>query len=66
MKEDTLFWDVDTQFDFMQPQGKLYVPGAETIIPRFWAWCQRGRLARASERLRPVIAVQHCLLRPLF
>jgi nicotinamidase/pyrazinamidase len=33
MKEDTIFWDVDTQFDFMQPKGKLYVPGAEMIIP---------------------------------
>lgn len=29
-----LFWDVDTQYDFMHPDGKLYVPGAETIIPR--------------------------------
>ena len=26
-----IFWDVDTQFDFMMPDGKLYVPGAETI-----------------------------------
>jgi nicotinamidase/pyrazinamidase len=34
MKKDILFWDVDTQFDFMQPQGKLYVPGAERIIDR--------------------------------
>lgn len=34
MKRDTVFWDVDTQFDFMQSQGKLYVPGAETIIPK--------------------------------
>lgn len=32
MKKQTIFWDVDTQFDFMQPQGKLYVPGAENII----------------------------------
>jgi len=32
MKKDTLFWDVDTQFDFMRPEGKLYVPGAEQII----------------------------------
>ncbi|MHC4425634.1 MAG: isochorismatase family protein [Planctomycetota bacterium] len=32
MKEDTIFWDVDTQFDFMRPEGKLYVAGAETII----------------------------------
>ena len=34
MKEQTIFWDVDTQYDFMQPDGKLYVPGAETIIPK--------------------------------
>jgi nicotinamidase/pyrazinamidase len=34
MKEDTIFWDVDTQLDFMKPEGKLYVPGAETIIPK--------------------------------
>ena len=26
-----VFWDVDTQVDFMSPDGKLYVPGAETI-----------------------------------
>ena len=34
MTKDMVFWDVDTQLDFMQPQGKLYVPGAETIIPK--------------------------------
>jgi len=34
MKRQTIFWDVDTQFDFMQPQGRLYVPGAETIIDK--------------------------------
>lgn len=33
MKKGTLFWDVDTQFDFMKPDGALYVPGAEAIIP---------------------------------
>jgi nicotinamidase/pyrazinamidase len=33
-KKQTIFWDVDTQFDFMQPAGKLYVPGAETIIDK--------------------------------
>lgn len=27
-----LFWDVDTQVDFMEPGGKLYVPGAERVI----------------------------------
>ena len=30
---ELLFWDVDTQIDFMHPEGKLYVPGAEQIIP---------------------------------
>jgi nicotinamidase/pyrazinamidase len=28
-----LFWDVDTQIDFMQADGKLYVPDAEAIEP---------------------------------
>ena len=32
MRNDILFWDVDTQYDFMRPEGKLYVPGAEEII----------------------------------
>lgn len=28
---DWLFWNVDTQFDFVSPRGKLYVPGAELL-----------------------------------
>ncbi len=28
-----ILWDVDTQVDFMDPQGKLYVPGAEEAAP---------------------------------
>ena len=35
-----VFWDVDTQVDFMLPDGKLYVPGAETIA---------GNLARLTD-----------------
>ena len=27
-----VFWDVDTQVDFMRPDGRLYVDGAETIV----------------------------------
>lgn len=29
----TVFFDVDTQLDFLYPAGALYVPGAERIIP---------------------------------
>jgi nicotinamidase/pyrazinamidase len=28
-----VFWQVDVQADFMLPGGKLYVPGAEKLIP---------------------------------
>ena len=28
-----IFWDVDTLYDFMRSDGKLYVPGSEDIIP---------------------------------
>ncbi len=29
----TIFWDVDTQYDFMMADGLLYVTGSEEIIP---------------------------------
>jgi nicotinamidase/pyrazinamidase len=29
----TVVLDIDTQRDFMEPGGGLYVPGAETIVP---------------------------------
>ncbi len=29
----TVLWDVDTQVDFMLPDGKLYVRGAEQTVP---------------------------------
>ncbi len=31
--KDILFWNVDTQIDFMSAEGKLYAPGAERIQP---------------------------------
>jgi nicotinamidase/pyrazinamidase len=30
---DVIFWEVDCQADFMLPGGKLYVPGAEKLLP---------------------------------
>jgi len=32
-KKELLFWNVDTQFDFMNKEGKLYVPDSELILP---------------------------------
>jgi nicotinamidase/pyrazinamidase len=29
----TVFFDIDTQIDFLYPAGALYVPGAERILP---------------------------------
>src|SRR5207247_1598455 len=29
----TVFFDIDTQIDFLFPAGALYVPGAERIVP---------------------------------
>jgi nicotinamidase/pyrazinamidase len=33
MNEPLVFFDVDTQVDFILPTGALYVPGAEQIVP---------------------------------
>lgn len=34
MPREIILWDVDTQRDFLLPGGKLYVPGAENLIPQ--------------------------------
>ena len=31
---DTVFFDIDTQLDFLYPSGALYVPGAEKIVEK--------------------------------
>ena len=30
---NTVFFDIDSQLDFLYPAGALYVPGAERIVP---------------------------------
>jgi nicotinamidase/pyrazinamidase len=45
----TIFWDVDTQVDFMVPEGKLYVPDAVSIT---------GNLERLTRHAR-----EHGILR---
>jgi nicotinamidase/pyrazinamidase len=42
-----IFWDVDTQVDFLNPLGKLYVPGSEAIVPtlrRLTQWAAEHRV----------------------
>jgi nicotinamidase/pyrazinamidase len=41
-----IFWDVDTQVDFMEPSGKLYVPGARDLAPVLERLVDAGRAAR--------------------
>jgi nicotinamidase/pyrazinamidase len=51
-----ILWDVDTQVDFMLPDGKLYVPGAEETAPAM------GRLvsaARAAGLVHVASAADH-------
>lgn len=52
-----VFWEVDVQFDFMLPGGKLYVPGAEKIIPNIErlvnAAVNRGALLVSSGDYHP-------------
>ena len=43
----TLFFDIDTQIDFVYPAGALYVPGAEHILPVVAELNRRAPLARA-------------------
>ncbi len=48
----TIFWEVDTQADFMLPGGHLYVPGAEKTIPnvkRLVDAARQGRVLLVSD-----------------
>ena len=45
MVSNLIFWNVDTQVDFVSPEGKLYVPGAELLKPK---WERLTKLAEAK------------------
>lgn len=42
-----VFWEVDAQQDFMLPSGRLYVPGAEKIIPNIKRLVDTAQKAKA-------------------
>lgn len=42
---DVIFWDVDTQYDFIHSDGKLYVPGSEQIVPVLGRLTELARVA---------------------
>ncbi len=43
---DMVLWAVDTQADFMFPGGKLYVPGAEKLLPNIQKLTDTAREGR--------------------
>jgi nicotinamidase/pyrazinamidase len=51
-----ILWDVDTQVDFMLPEGKLYVPGAEKTAP---AMARLVSAARAAGLVHVASADDH-------
>lgn len=52
---NVIFWEVDTQADFMLPGGKLYVPGAEKLIPNL------RRLVDAAREGRVFLVSDACV-----
>jgi nicotinamidase/pyrazinamidase len=46
LSRNVIFWEVDTQADFMLPGGKLYVPGAERLLPNIRKLTDAARQGR--------------------
>ena len=46
LSRNLIFWEVDTQADFMLPGGKLYVPGAEKLLPNIRKLTDAARQGR--------------------
>jgi nicotinamidase/pyrazinamidase len=58
VSRDFIFWEVDTQADFMLPAGKLYVPGAEKLLPNI------RRLTDAARQERVFLVSHGCFHGP--
>jgi nicotinamidase/pyrazinamidase len=54
VSRNLVFWEVDTQADFMLPGGKLYVPGAERLLPNI------RRLTDAARQGRVLLVSHGC------
>jgi nicotinamidase/pyrazinamidase len=46
LSRNLVFWEVDAQADFMLPGGKLYVPGAEKLLPNLRRLTDAARQGR--------------------
>jgi nicotinamidase/pyrazinamidase len=46
LSRNVVFWEVDTQADFILPGGKLYVPGAERLLPNIRRLTDAARQGR--------------------
>jgi nicotinamidase/pyrazinamidase len=58
VSRDFIFWEVDVQADFMLPGGKLYVPGAEKLLPNI------RRLTDAARQDRVFLVSHGCFHSP--
>src|SRR5260221_8680883 len=58
VSQDFIFWEVDVQADFMLPGGKLYVPGAEKLLPNI------RRLTDADRQGRVFLVSHGCFHTP--
>lgn len=58
VSRSVIFWVVDTQADFILPGGKLYVPGAEKLIPNL------NRLTQAARENRVFLIGDACVHAP--
>jgi len=58
VSRDFIFWEVDVQADFVLPGGKLYVPGAEKLLPNI------RRLTDAARQGRVFLVSHGCFHTP--